>query len=236
MTVRPRGYVTYFDQRYVARAHVMLRSLRRYDPAAEIFALCFDEPAQKLTAELGDRKLSIVSPQELYDFEPALAACRDRGTAAFRATHKPVLALYALRKRPDLSAIMHVDADTCFFSDVEPLFAEIGDAPIALSPHRFAFNRQRAEWFGRFNAGCIYWKNDPVGRGCLIDYRADCIDWCAPQSLPDGRFLLQGYLTAWPQRYAGVHVIRHPGVNLAPWNIASHSIDAAGGIKVDGAP
>src|SRR5436853_347453 len=116
MTVRPRGYVTYFNQRYVARAHVMLRSLRRHDPAAE--------------------------------------------------------------------------------------------------------------WFGRFNAGCIYWKNDPVGRRCLIDYRADCIAWCAPQSMPDGRFMNQGYLTAWPQRYAGVHVIRHPGVNLAPWNIAGHSIDA----------
>jgi hypothetical protein len=236
MSVKTRGYVTYFNQRYIARAHVMLRSLRRHDPAAEIFALCFDEPAQRLTAELGDSRLSIVSPQELYDLDPALAACRDRGASAFRATHKPALALYALRKRPDLGAVAHIDADAYFFSTPEPLFAEIGEAPIALSPHRFVFNQQRNEWVGRFNAGFIYWKNDVAGRRCLIEYRVDCIDWCAPESMPDGRFMNQGYLTRWPQRYPGVHIIRHPGVNLAPWNIAGHSIDAARGITVDGVP
>lgn len=236
MTVKTRGYVTYFDQRYAARARVMLRSLRRHDPNAEIFALCLDEPARMLTAELQDRKLFIVSPQELYGFDPALAACRDRGKAAFRATHKPVLANYALHQRPEVEAIVHIDADTRFFSSVAPLFAEIGTASIALSPHRFVFNRERAEWFGRFNAGFIYWRNDAVGLRCLADYRADCLAWCEPEVTQDGRFMNQGYLTAWPQRYPNVHVLQHPGVNLAPWNVAGHALSRGRDILVDGVP
>ena len=231
-----RGYVTYFDQRYAARAHVMLRSLRRHDPDAEIFALCFDEPAQDLTARLDDRKLVIVAPEELHAYDPALAACRARGKAAFRATHKPVLASYALNKRPNLDAIMHIDADTCLFSPPAPLFAEVGEASVALSPHRFVANRRRADWFGTFNAGFIYWRNDPVGLRCLADYRADCIDWCEPTVTSDGRFMNQGYLTAWPQRYPNVHVIAHPGINLAPWNIAGHTISEAPRVLVDGHP
>lgn len=236
MSVKKRGYVTYFDQRYAARARVMLRSLRRHDPEAEIFALCFDEPARDLTTRLEDRKLAVVSPDEVHAFDPALAACHDRGRAAFRATHKPVLLNFALSKRPDLDALMHIDADTFFFSSPAPLFAEIGEASVALSPHRFVANRRRAELFGAFNAGFVYWRNDPVGLRCLAEYRADCIAWCQPEVTGDGRFMNQGYLTNWPQRYRNVHVVRHPGANLAPWNIAGCSISEGSQILVDGLP
>jgi hypothetical protein len=231
-----RAYVTYFDQRYVARAHVMLRSLRRHDPAAEIFVFCFDRHARELTAELGDTKLFLLSPQDLYAFDPSLAKCNDRKTNAFRATHKAAIAWYVLNQRRDLSSVAHIDADTYFFSSPEPLFAEIGSASVALSPHRYVFNQQRTEWFGRFNAGFIYWRSDRVGVRCLTDYRADCIAWCEPQSMPDGRFMNQGYLSKWPQRYHGVHVIEHPGVNLAPWNVAGVRIGEGREILIDGRP
>jgi hypothetical protein len=231
-----RAYVTYFDQRYVARAHAMLRSLRFHDPDAAVFALCFDEPARALTAELQDRQISFVSPRELYEFDPDLAACEGRGDAAFRATHKASLARYVLHRHPEFSGVAHIDADTYFFSSPQPLYDEIGEAPVAISPHRFFYNRRRSEWYGHFNAGYIYWKNDATGRRCLADYRDDCIRWCEREAMPDGRFMNQGYLTSWPQRYAGVHVIAHPGVNLAPWNIAGHSLSKQSEIRVDDRP
>jgi len=34
----------------------------------------------------------------------------------------------------------------------------------------------------------------------------------------------QGHLTAWPARYRRAAVLRHPGVNLAPWNLGSHRL------------
>jgi hypothetical protein len=47
----------------------------------------------------------------------------------------------------------------------------------------------------------------------------------------------QGYLNRWPERYPGVHVIRHPGVNLAPWNLDGHALERDGeSVTVDGTP
>jgi tetratricopeptide (TPR) repeat protein len=47
----------------------------------------------------------------------------------------------------------------------------------------------------------------------------------------------QGYLRWWPRRYRGVHVLRHPGVNLAPWNVDNHALAKDGAaVTVDGSP
>ena len=241
MNADPRAYVTYFDQRYLSRAIAMLRSLRRNDPDAEIFALCFDQTTHDIIADLDGGIVNVVAPKDILEFEPALADCSDRGLQAFYATHKPVLPLYVLKKRPTLRAIAHIDADTYFFSPVAPLFEEIGNASIALSPHRFSKIHNDLQRYGRFNAGFIYWRNDEAGLRCLTEYRDDCLRWCGPEVEQDGRFMNQGYLTAWPQRYPSVHVIGHPGANLSWWNVADHSLAGSAphglpAITVDGEP
>jgi hypothetical protein len=132
--------------------------------------------------------------------------------------------------------VIHVDADCCFFASPAPLFREIGAASIALSPHDFSPAFEELAVYGRFNAGFIYWRSDAVGLRCLQEYREDCLSWCEPHLEPDGRFMNQGYLTGWPDRYQGLHVIRHPGVNLAYWNVAGRSLTARWRVRVDGAP
>ncbi|HEY7502150.1 MAG TPA: hypothetical protein VH740_26760 [Vicinamibacterales bacterium] len=231
-----RAYVTYFDQRYLALAIVMLRSLRRWDPEASIFPLCFDGPSFAAAAAIPDPKIVPVSHAEILAFEPRLAACATRTRGAFYATHKPVLPLLVLARRPELTSVMHVDADCCFHSPPASLFDEIGDASIALSAHDFSPAFEALIRCGPFNAGLIYWRNDATGRRALADYREDCLDWCEPHVDADGRFMNQGYLTRWPARYSGVHVIRHPGVNLAYWNIARRTLRASRPLTVDGQP
>jgi hypothetical protein len=72
---------------------------------------------------------------------------------------------------------------------------------------------------------------------CIAFWRAECLDWCAEEATVDGRFMNQGYLNRWPTRYPGVHVFRHPGLNLAPWNVNGHRIEQTGDeVRVDGQP
>jgi hypothetical protein len=224
--------VTYFDGFYAAQGIVMLRSLRKHDPSAEATVLCFDDVASASVRRLGDARVSTVTPDDLLAFEPRLAACRDRSLGAYYATHKPVLPAYVLTRRPDTGSIMHIDADMMFFASPKPLFAEIADASVAVSPHRFSAAYDFDVVFGTFNAGLIYWKNDSVGRLCLAEYREDCLAWCAPEVLPDGRFMNQGYLTRWPARYDDVHVIKHPGVNYATWNFANKPVRRGRRIRI----
>src|SRR5207244_1609175 len=77
---------------------------------------------------------------------------------------------------------------------------------------------------------------DAEGRRCLAEYCEDCIAWCDIYPQPDGRFMDQGYLTAWPQRYANVHIVRHPGVNLAWWRVSAHILERGDPIRVDAFP
>jgi hypothetical protein len=236
MSAGPRAYATYFDERYLALAIVMLRSLRRYDPGALVFVLGFDAPSRAAVGALDDPGIVTLSPDDLVAFEPRLRDCAGRARGAFYATHKPVLPLLALARRPDIRAIVHVDADCCFFASPAPLFDEIGDASVALSPHDFSPVFEELAVCGRFNAGFIYWRHDETGVRCLHDYREDCLAWCEPRVEPDGRFMNQGYLVRWPDRYPGVHVIGHPGVNLAYWNIARRSLYGVWRVMVDGVP
>ena len=121
-----------------------------------------------------------------------------------------------------------------FFSNPAAIFAEIGEASIGLSPHRFPAESQSLLRYGVFNAGCIYWRADSQSRLCLAQWRDDCLTCCDEQARPDGRFMNQGYLTQWPERYPGVHIIGHPGVNLAPWNVNSHVLKRGKGrLRID---
>jgi hypothetical protein len=237
MTTAGRCYCTYFDKYYLARGMVMLRSLLRWDASATVHVLALDDTCFRVLARTFRGRVGVIAAAALYARDPALGAQRGtRSTWAFYATHKPALVLALLDHGSPPQSITFIDADTWFFADPAPLFAEIGAASIALSPHRFDAASRHLAVYGTYNAGCIVFANDATARACLAEWRAQCLAWCEEAALPDGRFMNQGYLDAWPQRYAGVHVIAHPGVNLGPWNVEGHTLAQRDGrVAVDGA-
>lgn len=231
-------YCTYFDSAYLARGAVMLRSLRRHDPASEIVVLALDELcARVLRAEFA-AGVRVIETATLHAFAPALRRIREqRSPWAYYATQKPALGLFTMESAARPEPVMCIDADTWFFSRPAPMFEEIGGASIGLSPNRFHAATQHLEVYGSYGAGCVYWRDDALGRRCLAEWLDDCLEWCAEQPQPDGRFMNQGYLNRWPARYAGVHVIQHPGSNLAPWNVDGHLLSRDGArVLVDGRP
>jgi hypothetical protein len=117
------------------------------------------------------------------------------------------------------------------------MFEEIGAASVALSPHRLHESTQHLEMYGSFNAGFVYWRRDDTALRCLADWLHDCVNWCGEEPQADGRFMNQGYLNGWPDRYPGVHILRHPGVNLAPWNVDGTRLERRGDrLLTDGQP
>lgn len=215
----------------------MVRSLRRHDPSATIAVVGHDPLIRRILSEQLRDEILLLTPDDVVAAEPRLKTVSGRSPWERYATQKPVIPLLVLERFPRARGVVTIDADTLFWSSPEPMFAEIGDASIGLSPHRFHPGTAHLAKFGIFNAGCIYWRNDDVGRRCLADWRDDCLAWCRERVDIRGRFMNQGYLGRWPHRYPGVHVIRHPGVNLAPWNLDSHDLDVRGdAVTVDDAP
>jgi len=229
---------TYFDVNYLSRGVVALNRLLDHDPGLELHVLCFDDvTARVLEAESAGRVVTL-SVAELHEAEPRLPPLRATRTPwEFIATHKAAFLLHVMQSRGPFAWVSFIDADTASYGSLAAVFAELAGGSIGLSPHRFPAADDQAARYGLYNAGFICFRNDAAGRNCLMSWSEDCIEWCHEQTLADGRFMNQGYLTSWPTRHPAVVVIRHPGANLAPWNLGTHRLTFdERGTLVDGQP
>jgi hypothetical protein len=169
--------------------------------------------------------------------EALLKAKADRGVAEYCWTLSSGFTWHVMANNQDIDLLTYVDADLMFYSDVQPLFDEIGDASIAIIEHRFTPRLKDREVNGRF---CVEWdsfRRDEQGMACLTRWRDQCLDWCYYR-LEDGKMGDQKYLDEWPELYPSCHILMHPGAGIAPWNYAQYKFDkdANGNITVEGDP
>ena len=214
----------------------MLRSLKRFCPKAEIFVLCMDKQCQVILERLDLPFVRCIPLGELED-EALLDAKSDRGVAEYCWTLSPCLPWYVMQEHLEIDFITYLDADLLFYSDVQPLFDEIGDASIAIIEHRFSPRLQDREVNGRFCVEWVSFRRDQEGLACLSKWRAQCIEWCYFR-LEDGKMGDQKYLDEWPSLYSSCHILMHPGAGIAPWNYSQYffSIDEIGRIMVQESP
>jgi hypothetical protein len=62
----------------------------------------------------------------------------------------------------------------------------------------------------------------------LDEWRLQCIDWCYARH-QDGKFGDQKYLDAWPAKYPNIHILRHQGGGIAPWNLLNYKFSSGNG-------
>ncbi len=206
----------------------MFQSLKEHCPSAKLWVLCLSVECYRALHALA---MQDVIPIRQEDFEaddrPLQLAKTNRSTIEYYFTCTPSLPLYIFRKNPDIAAITYVDADLYFFSSPEPVFAEIGEDSIAITPHRFAPRRQWMEQNGIFNVGWLTFRNDEQGTACLQWWRERCLEWCYDY-IDGDRFADQKYLDRFPAMFSRLHIIAHKGANLAAWNLGNyrlHEID-----------
>lgn len=215
-----RHYCTYFDHRYLPRGLAMMGSIRRFDPHAHFFVLALDDKCKQILDALGDTATIAIPLTDLEAADPELRAVKAaRSAIEYYFTCTPCFPHHLMTVYgAEIEALTYLDSDLLFYADPEIVYREIGDASVAITPHRFSTERTQLVRYGRFNVGWITWRNDEVGRRCLSDYRADCIAWCYDR-LEGDRFADQKYLDKWPALYPGVKELDHPGINTASWNI-----------------
>jgi hypothetical protein len=232
-----REFCTLFDSGYLFKALALYDSLERHCERFHLTALCVDEEAERLLRLLTLPSMSVLPLAELESGDAALAATKaDRNRFEYCCTATPALPLHLLKTRPELDEITYLDADLFFFSDPEPLFAEMGEASVLITPHRFPNYLRHYEANGIFNVQFMTFRRDERGLAALRWWHDRCVEWCYLR-LEDGKFADQKYLDDWPDRFEGVHVLRHPGGGLAPWNIDRHRLSCEDGrVLVDGEP
>jgi hypothetical protein len=199
----------------------LLNSLEQYCDDFHLYVLAFDDIAYNHMS-----RRNHVTAIRMSDFEtPELLAVKDkRSLVEYYWTCSPLIPLYCF-KQYGLEDIIYIDADCCLFSDPQPFFDEVKDTNVAIAPHRFAPEvKARENRNGIYNVGVEYFKNNDVGNACLERWREECLDWCGSEYGGPRKFGDQAYLNDWPEKF-GAHVIKHLGVDLAPWNQEQYQYD-----------
>ena len=223
-----REFCTLFDSNYLVKAVAMHASLQRHCPAFRLTAFCFDDEAKAILDELALPRLATVALGELEAADPALLSTKgDRTPVEYCWTATPALPRHLLATRPELDEVTYLDADLLFFSDPEPLFAEMGKASVLITPHRYAPQYAHQIENGVYNVQFMVFRRDGRGEHILQWWHDRCIEWCYYR-LEDGKLGDQKYLDDWPERFEGVHVLEHKGGGLAPWNISRYDLRSAG--------
>ncbi len=234
MAAMTLNYCCYFDHRYLPRGVAMIRSLRRWDPSAVVWVLCLSDECFQALSELAEPGVNLIQVDDLQKTYPALGEARkNRSTIEFYFTCTPSLVRFVLSQTGEGAVVTYVDGDLYFFSDPEPLFAELGQNSVSIIPHRFPPRLHHLEKFGLFNVGWMSFRNDPRGRAVAMWWQDRCNEWC--YDILDGdRFADQKYLDRIATDFDGVVVLSHRGANLAPWNLGSHQLTLKdSGVVVD---
>jgi hypothetical protein len=169
--------------------------------------------------------------------EPLKRAKADgRSRIEYYFTCTPSLIGYVARNNPGADFVTYLDADLMFFADPRPIYEEMGEKSVLIIPHRFPASQTKFEQYGVYNVGWVSFRQDAAANAVLSWWRERTLEWCRDYvDEANRRYGDQRYLDRFPELFAGVHVLKHAGANVAPWNLARHRIAAdKGSLTSDG--
>jgi len=224
-----RYFCTYFDQNYLTRGLALYHSLAAHVKDFEMLVLCMDEPTETALRRKSLPQVRLIPVAELTAAHPRLAAAqRDRSKLEFYFTCAAWVLLHRLSTLPKNELVTYLDADLYFFGSPEKIYAEIGSASVAVTPHRFPPSLSHLERYGKFNAGWVSLRHDATGLACATDWAAKCAEWCRDVHQPD-RYANQKYMDAWQGQFPDMVQISQLGANVAPWNVKQGSVATESG-------
>lgn len=229
------AFVTSIASNYQDKATVLFRSLRRFYPEGYLVVLMCEEKAKvDIIPELNETGPLVYYPEDYlsYDLDHLKRYNVEEACTAI----KPEGLLTALKNiSPDI--VFYVDPDLEFFSDMSDAIEALQKNDVILTPHLTAPELTEAGiWdneiagaltHGIYNLGFIGIRNNPNGAGVLQWWANRLKDFC----------LAERYLHLWtdqkwmdlvPAYFDRVNIFRHPGYNVAPWNITNRLINMNG--------
>jgi hypothetical protein len=209
------NFCTLFDSNYLSRGLALYHSLQKVS-SFHLYIVAFDNKCYEYLKNASLPDLTVISLKEFED--DALLKVKDgRSVAEYCWTCTPSVILYCLKKY-DLSSCTYIDADIIFYSDPQRLVDEMGSNSILICKHGYTRDYDVSATHGIYCVEFVCFKNNEDGLKALVWWRDRCLEWCYAR-LEDGKFGDQKYLDDWPVRFSSVHVLKHPGGGVAPWNV-----------------
>lgn len=215
------NYCTLFDSNYLSRGLAMYESLKKHSNNFHLYILAFDTRSYNLLQKLNLALVTIISLNEFED-EELLEVKKHRTQVEYFWTCTPSIIKYCIENF-NLESCTYLDADIYFFSDPNILIEEMNGKSILLTKHRYTPKYDQTLSSGVYAVQFMTFKNDTNGMKALNWWRNSCITWCYNR-VEKEKFGDQKYLDDWTVRFEGVHVLKHLGGGVAPWNVQQYKL------------
>lgn len=230
------NFCTLFDSSYLTRGLAMYESLKAQCAEFHLYVCAFDDRCYEILTRLRLPHVTVIS---LREFEHArllaVKPTRTRGEYCWTCTSHVIRHVIDTFRLPEVT---YVDADLCFYANPVLLLEELELAGVSvlLTEHRYTPAYDMSRQSGLYCVQFMTFKADQRGLAALAWWQERCLEWCYNR-VEDGKFGDQKYLDDWPSRFDGVHVLRHPGGGVAPWNVQQYRIELRDGrVAANGVP
>lgn len=215
---------TLYNSLYLDKGLVLFDSLKECATDFELYVLCMDDRCYEVLSDLKDNGLKPILLKDIEN-DAMLAAKANRSVAEYCWTCSSRLIQYLLEEYSPASCT-YIDADMYFFNDPRCLIEEMEKAgkSAMVVPHRFPKNTEyMADTIGTYCVEFNTFLNNKEGKIILNHWHRLCLECCS--NLGDGiHWGDQKYLDILVQEYPDqVHVCKHVGAGIAPWNIMRYS-------------
>lgn len=224
------NFCTLFNTTYLSRGLAMYNSLEKQCEDFHLYIFAFDQHCFEALIKLALPSATIVN---LKDFEnDRLLAVKSERTAQ---EYCWTCGSYTIKYCIDTFGLDHctyVDADLLFFNDPRLLIDEMGEKSVLITEHRYTAAYDQSKTSGIYCVQFMTFKNTTEGMEVLNWWVEACLEWCFNR-FEDNKFGDQKYLDDWTERFPCVHVLKHLGGGIAPWNVQQYAFKYKAG-KVAG--
>lgn len=240
------GYVYVFTSiclNYVSKARVLAATMKKHNPSIR-FCLLINEPIPQSLSGVEGAFDEVITCEQLGIEN--FASWTFRHTVVEFSTAVKAFMLLELLNRKDCRMAFYFDPDIAVFASITPLIDELEETSIVLTPHLTAPEREFeavmdnevcALQHGIYNLGFIGVR--PTTQGlAFANWWRDRLRVLCRADIPSGLFTDQRWIDFVPAFFSEHAIIRHPGCNVATWNLSNRSIKGGmdHGFTVNGEP
>ncbi len=231
---------------YLDRVRVLGETVRRYHPDWHVVLALPDEEPPGLVLDLAQEPFDEVLPLRSLGIADVMPWAFTHDVVELSTAVKGTVMDLLLRRGAE--KVVYLDPDTALFSPLTDLEDLLDVHDVILTPHLVApapteaageilDNEVGALKHGIYNLGFAAVSARGDGPRFARWWRDRLLTHCYDEPAR-GIFTDQRWCNLAPGFFPGLHVLRHPGYNVASWNLGHRTMsqDADGGIQVNGLP
>lgn len=222
---------TSINWRYLPKAMILARSLKKYNPRWEFHLLVNDY----VDPEVSFEHVDVVVPINSIGIDNFHSWCFSHDVVELCTATKASYFRNLLESGYD--KIFYFDPDMEVFSDLSILEEELDSSDTLLTPHcdidairdvEIRYTEMSVLAHGVFNLGFLGIKNSLNGRK-VIDFWVRRMERYCVDDHARGLFTDQKWFNLVPVYFDGVRVLKHSGCNVASWNITHRPLSKRDG-------